>query len=84
MTALIQKTRQYECEGLVERKLNLSFHSALIKDNKCYGAMFFNEIKKDYEAVFADFVITATGAQNSLFGKTTGSSLILLFAVDRR
>ena len=75
MTALIQKTRQYECEGLVERKLGLTFHSALIKDNQCCGAMFFNEIKKDYEAIFADFVIAATGGQNSLFGKTTGSSL---------
>lgn len=81
ITALVQKARQYECEGLIERRLGLTFHSALIEKNRCYGALFYNENQKDFEPVYADFTVIATGGQNCLFGKTTGSVLCDGYAV---
>ena len=75
VTALIRKARQYECSGMLERKLGYWFHSGLIKDAKCYGALFYNENERKLEAMYADAVVVATGGQNQLFGKTTGSML---------
>ena len=75
ITALVQKARQYECEGLIERRLGLTFHSALIDQNRCYGALFYCDVKRSFEPIYADFTVAATGGQNALFGKTTGSTL---------
>ena len=74
MTALIREVRKHECSGKVKRPLGRQFHSALIKDGTCYGAMLYNEKKCRMEAVYADAVVIATGGQNVLFGKTTGST----------
>ncbi len=43
VTALVRKVREYECRGLIRRRLGMQFHSALINDGKCYGALFYNE-----------------------------------------
>ena len=75
VTALIRKVREYECRGLISRRLGMQFHSALINDGKCYGALFYNEKEYKTEALYADAVIMAVGGQNGLFGKTTGSLL---------
>ena len=75
MTALIRETRKYECKGLINRVLGRHFHSGLIKDSKCYGALLYNEKECKLESVYADIVVVATGGQNLLFGKTTGSTL---------
>ena len=40
VTALVQKCRELEIAGTVERRLGLTFHSALIEDGVCYGAVF--------------------------------------------
>lgn len=74
MTALIREARKYECSKIINRLLGRQFHSALIKDGKCYGAMLYNETECKMEAVYADAVVVATGGQNMLFGKTTGST----------
>lgn len=74
MTALIREVRKYECNGLIERALGRRFHSALIKDQRCYGAILYNERERRLETVCADAVVIATGGQNLLFGKTTGST----------
>lgn len=74
MTALIREARKYECNGTIKRLLGRQFHSALIKDNKCYGAVLYNEKKQKLETIYADSVVVATGGQNVLFGKTTGST----------
>ena len=74
MTALIREARKYECDGLIERALGRQFHSALIRDGKCYGALLYNECTCVLETVYADAVVAATGGQNLLFGKTTGST----------
>lgn len=73
MSALIRAARKYECQNIIKRLLGRQFHSALIKDNKCYGALLYNEKERKTETVYADAVVIATGGQNALFGKTTGS-----------
>ena len=73
MSALIRAARKYECQKIIKRLLGRQFHSALINDNKCYGALLYNEKERKTETVYADAVVIATGGQNALFGKTTGS-----------
>ena len=73
MSALIREARKYEACELIKRKLGMQFHSALIQDGKCYGALLYNECTCLLETVYADAVVMATGGQNLLFGKTTGS-----------
>ena len=74
VSAFVMEARRYEAAGMITRKLRMYFHSALIEDVVCYGALLFNEQKRILEPVFADAVVIASGGQNSLFGKTTGSS----------
>lgn len=74
MTALIREARKYECTQMITRLLGRRFHSALIKDNKCYGVLLYNEKLCKMETVYADAVVAASGGQNLLFGKTTGST----------
>ncbi|MEE1199565.1 MAG: FAD-dependent oxidoreductase [Christensenellales bacterium] len=73
MTALIREARKYECCEKINRKISRQFHSALIRDNKCYGALLYNVKERKIETVYADAVVIASGGQNVLFGKTTGS-----------
>ena len=71
-TDIVQHVR--ECAHLITRLLGRRFHSALIKDNKCYGVLLYNEKLCQMETVYADAVVVASGGQNLLFGKTTGST----------
>ena len=66
---------EYEIKGKIEKKIGLYFYSALIRDEKCYGALFYNPESKMLIPVYADAVICATGGMNKLYGKTTGSEL---------
>ena len=75
VTALVMECRRYEGLGIIKRRLWTDFYKALIKDGKCYGAIFFNESHMDLEMIPADYLVMATGGQNALFGKTTGSTL---------
>ena len=43
MSALIREARKYECQNIINRLLGRHFYSALIKDNKCYGALLYND-----------------------------------------
>ena len=74
MSALIREARKYEASKVITRLLGRQFYSALIKDNVCYGALLYNEKTCQTEAVYAEAVVVATGGQNLLFGKTTGST----------
>ena len=74
MSALIREARKYEASEVIKRSLGRQFYSALIKDGKCYGALLYNEKACEMETVYADAVVVATGGQNLLFGKTTGST----------
>lgn len=74
VSALVMECRRYEAKGLIERKLWHDFHSALIKDGRCYGALLYNEALNTLDPIYAYAVIIATGGQNALFGKTTGST----------
>ena len=74
MTALIREARKYEVSGVLCRRLGLQFHSALIQKGRCYGAVLYNELQRKMETIYADAVVVATGGQNALFGKTTGST----------
>ena len=73
VSALIMEMRRYEAAGLITRSLRQYFHSALIRDGVCYGALLFDTKTRALEPAYADAVIIATGGQNALFGKTTGS-----------
>lgn len=83
VTALNMEVRRLEAAGAVERQLGTCFHSALIKDGVCYGALLFREHTGGIDAVYADAVVMATGGQNSLFGKTTGSTQCDGYAAGR-
>ena len=74
MSALIREVRKYECGGVVNRLLGRQFYSALISDGRCYGAILYNEKTLSLESIYADAVVVATGGQNVLFGKTTGTT----------
>ncbi|MCR5544333.1 MAG: FAD-binding protein [Eubacterium sp.] len=74
VTGLVLKCRKYEADGMIERMMWTDFHSGLIKDGKCYGALVYNEATRELMPIYADAVIVATGGQNTLFGKTTGST----------
>lgn len=74
MSALIREERKYEASEVIKRLLGRQFYSALISDGACYGALLYNEKTREIETVYADAVVVATGGQNLLFGKTTGST----------
>lgn len=73
MSALIREARKHESSGVIHRLLGRHFYSALIGDGVAYGAMLYNEKTNTLETVYADAVVAATGGQNLLFGKTTGT-----------
>ena len=83
MSALIREARKYECKGLLNRRLGLQFHSALIEDGRCYGAVLYNDYERRLETIYADAVVIATGGQSALFGKTTGSTQCDGYAVAK-
>ena len=83
VTALVMETRRYEAQGLITRRLWTDFHSGLIREGKCYGALLYNEASMALEAVYTDAVVMATGGQNALFGKTTGSTQCDGYAAGR-
>ncbi len=74
VTALVMEARRLEGLGLIERRYWTDFYAGLIRDGICYGAMLYSEATRTIEAVTADAVVMATGGQNALFGKTTGST----------
>lgn len=82
VTALVNECRKYEASGLIQRRF-LQFHSGLIKDGVCYGCLFYDEKNNRTESIFADVTVMATGGQNQLFGKTTGSMLCDGYAQGR-
>ena len=83
VTALVMETRRFESMGLIERKLRSDFHSGLIRSGRCFGALMYNEAEGKLEPLYADAVIMATGGQNALFGKTTGSTTCDGYAAGR-
>lgn len=83
VTALVMEARRYEGLGLIKRRLWTDFYSALIRNGVCYGAIFYNEATGKPEIITADSVVIATGGQNALFGKTTGSKSCDGYAAGR-
>ena len=75
VSALVMEARRFEGLGRIKRLLSRDFYSILIKDGVCHGAIFYNESTMETECIRADYVVIATGGQNALFGKTTGSTL---------
>lgn len=74
VSALIMEVRRFEAAGLITRIMRHHFYSALISDGRCYGALLYDEHVRELVPVYAEALVMATGGQNCLFGKTTGSS----------
>jgi len=74
VSALVMEVRRFEARGLIQRRFWSCFHSALIKDGRCHGALLFDETSGGLVLEHADALVMATGGQNALFGKTTGST----------
>ena len=83
VTALVHEARRYEAAGLIRRRSWTDFHSALIRDGQCFGALLYNEAIRQLELVPARALIMATGGQNALFGKTTGTTTCDGYAAGR-
>lgn len=83
VTALVHEARRYEAAGLIIRRSWTDFHSALIRDGQCFGALLYNEAIRQLELVPARALIMATGGQNALFGKTTGTTTCDGYAAGR-
>ena len=83
VSALVMEVRRLEGAGMIRRRLWSCFHSALIKDGVCYGALLFDETTGKIEAEYADALVMAVGGQNALFGKTTGSTQCDGYAAGR-
>ena len=83
VTALIMEARRLEAAGSIKRKIRYHFRSGLIREGRCYGALLLDSRTGCLEPFFADAVIMATGGQNALFGKTTGSTLCDGYAAGR-
>ena len=45
VSALVMEARRYEAGGLIDRRLWSCFHSALIRDGVCYGALLFKNLE---------------------------------------
>lgn len=75
VTALVMEARRFEGMNLIERRYWNDLYGVLIRDKVCYGALLYSEATRTVEAVTADAVVIATGGQNALFGKTTGSTM---------
>ena len=75
VSALVMEARRLEAAGFIERRIATCFHSALIRDGKCYGALLCDNKGRKLYTEYADALVMATGGQNALFGKTTGSTL---------
>lgn len=83
VSALVMEARRHEATGTIVRKLRMHFHSALIENGLCYGALLYDERTQTLVPVYASAVVMATGGQNALFGKTTGSTLCDGYAAGR-
>jgi len=83
VTAIVGKIRKAQFEGKIKHILNHKFLMGLIDNGTCYGALFLNEYDNSVAPVLADAVVMATGGQNKLFGKTTGSTLCDGFAAAK-
>lgn len=75
VSALVFQCRQYEAQGQITRIFQKHFYSALIQDGRCCGVLLLDELTGKLEQLCGDAVVMATGGQNALFGKTTGSTL---------
>lgn len=83
VTAMIQKCREHEINGLIERRTGLDFHSAVVRDGSCCGAVYTDRSSGERVSIYADALIMATGGMNRIFGKTTGSALCDGYAAGR-
>ena len=75
VTALVRKLREYQVSGRVHFLTGYRFLTAFIDGGECFGGLFLNETKNICEPFLADAMVLATGGQNRIFGKTTGSTL---------
>lgn len=74
VTALVRRARVLEADGVLERRTNHYFLKLLLDaKGRCGGAILWDELNKEVISLRADAVILASGGQNLIFGKTTGT-----------
>lgn len=72
MYTLIDQTRRYEAEGLVERMTGWRFLRLIYSGNHAYGCELINCITNEKKILYGK-VIIASGGLGGLFGNSTGS-----------
>lgn len=75
LAGLTEKVRKYENEGTIKLSPGIRFHSLLMKDSVCHGALFYDERGRSLTAIYADAVVMATGGPFGVFGKTTRTAI---------
>lgn len=83
MFSLIRYARRLIGEGRITYRLGMRFHSALIAQGRCYGALMLQDATGTLVPIYADATVMAVGGPNTLFGKTTGSTLCDGYAAGR-
>lgn len=89
MHTLTEQVRRYEAEGCIKRKIGWQFLKLLYSQEKAgavsestedgaaerrvCGCVLYDELREQYEAVYGEGVIIASGGLNGLFGNATGS-----------
>lgn len=72
MYTLIRQVRQYEEEGLIERRTGWQFLGLIHNSRRTAGCAVYHPLQKKTECLYGS-VIMASGGLNGLFGNATGS-----------
>ena len=72
MDTLIDQTRRYEVEGLIERLIGWKFLRMLCWKNQSYGCILAHAVTQEQKTVYGKIII-ASGGLNGMFGNATGS-----------
>lgn len=75
MTALIDETRKYEVQGLVERISSGLLSDLIVEDGSCFGCVITDRLTGLQQMLYGP-VLLAAGGMNGLFGNYTTGAVV--------
>ena len=72
MDTLIDQTRRYEADGVIERLTGWQYLRLLCRENQAYGCVLTHAVTQEHKTVYGKIII-ASGGLNGMFGNATGS-----------